>query len=55
MEVTTTYSNYEKLQEGVVIAKNISLPLGPGMNADFTVSKVEINSPVDETAFKPSK
>ncbi len=55
MEVTTTYSNYEKLPEGVVVAKNISLPLGSGMNADFTVSKVEINSPVDEAAFKPTK
>jgi hypothetical protein len=55
VEATTSYSNYEKLPEGIVMAKNISLPMGPGMNADFTVSKIEINKTIDEAVFKPSK
>jgi hypothetical protein len=55
VETSTIYSNYEKLPEGIVIAKNISLPLGPGMNADFTVSKVEINKTIDPSIFAPSK
>jgi hypothetical protein len=55
VEVTTSFSNYEKLPEGIVIPKSISLPLGPGMNADFTVSKVEVNKAVDASAFVPAK
>ena len=54
-EVTTTFSNYEKLPEGIVVAKSISLPLGPGMNADFTVSKVEVNKTIDPSVFAPGK
>jgi hypothetical protein len=55
VEITTSFSNYEKLPEGIVIAKSISLPLGPGMNADFSVSKVEVNKAIDPSAFTPSK
>ena len=55
MEMSTTFSNYEKLPEGIVVAKSISMPLGPGMNADFTVSKVEVNKTIDPSAFVPSK
>lgn len=54
-EVTTTFSNYEKLPEGIVVAKSMSLPLGPGMNADFTVSKVEVNKSIDPSLFVPAK
>jgi hypothetical protein len=54
-EMTTSYSNYEKLPEGIVIAKSMSLPLGPGMNADFSVSKIEVNKTIDPSTFKPSK
>lgn len=55
MEMSTTYSNYEKLPEGIVVAKSMSLPLGPGMNADLTVSKVEVNKTIDPSAFAPTK
>jgi hypothetical protein len=55
VEITTTFSNYEKLPEGVVVPKSVSLPLGPGMNVDFTVSKIEINKTIDPAAFKPAK
>lgn len=54
VELTTTYSNFQKLPEGIVVPMSISIPLGPGFNADFSVSKVEVNKPVDESVFKPS-
>jgi hypothetical protein len=55
MEMSTTFSNYEKLPEGIVVAKSISMPLGPGMNADFSVSKVEVNKTIDPSSFAPAK
>lgn len=55
MEMSTTFSNYKKLPEGIVIPMSLSIPLGPGFNADFTVEKVEINKPIDESVFKPAK
>lgn len=55
-EVATTYSNYQKLPEGIFIPMLMGVPLGgPGMNVDFVLSKVEINKPIDETIFKPAK
>jgi len=48
MEVATNYSNYTKLPEGIVVPMSITLPFG-----EMTVSKVEINKPVDEKIFKP--
>jgi hypothetical protein len=51
-EVTTTYSNYQKLPEGIFVPMLMGVPLGgPGMNADFTVTKVELNKPVDPSVF----
>ncbi len=49
-EVTTDYSNYQKLPEGIVVPMSIKLPFGI-----LTIDKVEINSPVDEKIFEPSK
>ncbi|MBX9783174.1 MAG: hypothetical protein K2X48_07765 [Chitinophagaceae bacterium] len=55
-ELTTTYSNYQKLAEGIFVPMNMGVPLGgPGMNADLILSKVEINKAVDESIFKPAK
>jgi hypothetical protein len=48
VEVATTYANYTKLPEGIVVPMSITLPFG-----EMTVSKVEINKPVDEKIFKP--
>ncbi len=53
-EITTSMSNYKKLPEGILVPMSVSIPVGPGMNADLTISKVEINKPVDEAIFKPS-
>ncbi len=54
-DVTTTISNYKKLPEGIFVPMSINIPVGPGQNADMTITKVEINKPVDEAIFKPSK
>lgn len=54
IEMTTGYSNYQKLAEGVSMPMTISVPLGPGMNADMVISKVKINSEVPADVFKPA-
>jgi hypothetical protein len=46
-EVTTSFSNYEKTLEGVMVPKSITLPFG-----ELVISKVVINGPVDEAIFK---
>ena len=46
-EVVTSYSNYEKLPEGIVIAKSMTLPFG-----ELNISKITINGAVDEAIFK---
>jgi hypothetical protein len=50
MDVTTNLSNYQKLPEGIMVPWSIGLPFG-----ELVISKVEINKPVDENIFKPSK
>lgn len=47
IEQTTDLSNYEKLPEGIVVPKTITLPFG-----DLIITKVEINGSVDENIFK---
>lgn len=47
IEVTSTFSNYEKLPEGIVWAKSITLPYG-----EVNMVKITVNGPVDESAFK---
>jgi outer membrane lipoprotein-sorting protein len=55
-EVTYGYSNYQKLPEGIIVPMTMSIPLGgPGQNADFVVSKIEINKTIDDSVFKPAK
>lgn len=46
-EVITNYSNYEKLPEGIMVAKSIALPFG-----ELNITKVTINATVDESIFK---
>lgn len=53
-DVTTSLSNYKKLPEGILIPMSVSVPIAPGMNANFTITKVEVNKPVDESIFKPA-
>ncbi len=50
IEVTSTYSNFEKLPEGIVVAKSITLPFG-----ELVISKYSINAPVEESIFSNSK
>jgi hypothetical protein len=33
----------------------ISVPLGPGMNADMVISKIQINKEIPATTFQPAK
>ncbi|MBZ5858382.1 LolA-like protein [Flavihumibacter profundi] len=54
MELTTAFSNYQKIPEGLLIPMAVSVPLGPGMTADMVLKKVEINKPVADSTFKPS-
>ena len=49
-DVTTNLSNYQKLPEGIMVPMSITLPFG-----EMTISKVELNKPIDENIFKPSK
>lgn len=50
VDVTTNLSNYQKMPEGIMMPMSIGLPFG-----ELTVTKVEINKPVDGNIFKPSK
>lgn len=50
MDITTNFSNYQKLPEGIVVAMSIGVTFG-----DLTLKKVEVNIPVDEAIFKLSK
>ncbi len=49
MEVITNMSNYQKLPEGISVPMSLVLPFG-----ELTLSKVEVNKPVDESIFKPA-
>ena len=55
MEITTTFSNFQKLPEGIVVPMSMNLPIGPGVNVDFALAKVEVNKALDESIFKPAK
>lgn len=46
-ESSTSFSNYKKLDEGIVVAMNISAQFG-----DFETTKIEINPTIDEAVFK---
>ena len=46
-EVTTNFSNYEKLPEGILVSKSMTLPFG-----EMNITKITINGPVDESIFK---
>ena len=48
-EVTMNYSNYKKLPEGIVFPMTVGSPQG-----EVTFKSVEINTPVDESIFKPT-
>lgn len=54
-ELTSSYSNYQKLPEGIVVPMNIGIPFAPGMTFEFVVTKVELNKPIDESIFKVTK
>jgi len=47
MEQTTSFSNFQKLPEGIVVAMTITQQFG-----DIIINKVEVNKPVDESIFK---
>ena len=47
-DLEMNYSGFEKIPEGVVMPRSVSLPYGT-----MTVSKIEVNKPIDESIFKP--
>ncbi|HMO33638.1 MAG TPA: hypothetical protein PKE07_11645 [Lacibacter sp.] len=55
VEVSTSFSDYKKLPEGIVVPMSVTVPLGPGMDVDMQIEKVEINAKVDASLFKPAK
>jgi hypothetical protein len=48
-ELQTNYREFEKLAEGIVLAKSLELPYGT-----MTLEKIEVNTPVDESIFSPA-
>lgn len=48
-ELETNYSNFEKMPEGIVVAKSLELPYGT-----MTLTRVEVNKPVNEDIFTPA-
>lgn len=48
-EVVANYSNYKKTEDGFVFPYTISGAFGQG---DLTITKIEVNKPVDEKIFK---
>jgi hypothetical protein len=55
IEMSYTFSNFTKLPEGIVVPMGMIVPLQPGLNAEFTIAKVEVNKAIDEAIFKPAK
>ena len=53
IESTSNYSHYTKLPEGIVVPMSFTRAIGGG-DVDVTITKVEVNKPVDEAIFKPS-
>jgi hypothetical protein len=51
VDVVKNYSDFKKLDSGIVIAMKEDL----GMQGSITYKEVEVNKPVDESIFKPSK
>ncbi|MBC7850970.1 MAG: outer membrane lipoprotein-sorting protein [Chitinophagaceae bacterium] len=49
MEVTINFSDYKKTEDGFVFPHSIGGAFGQG---DMTVTKIEVNKPVDEKIFK---
>ena len=49
IETAVTYSNFQKLPEGLVFPMTVETGNGP-----MTIKTVEINPKVDESIFKPS-
>lgn len=50
-EISINYGDYKKTPEGYVFAHTIGGAFGQG---DMTVTKIEINKPIDEKVFKAS-
>jgi hypothetical protein len=47
MDQTISFSNFKKLPEGITVPMTITQQFG-----DITVTKMEVNKPVDESIFK---
>lgn len=47
-EIETNFSSFEKITDGLIVAKSITLPYGI-----MKVSTVQVNTAIDENVFKP--
>ncbi|HVZ57150.1 MAG TPA: hypothetical protein VG870_10865 [Chitinophagaceae bacterium] len=55
VEVTTTYSNYQKTDFGYVVPFQVDIDFGGAFSMTTTVKKVEVNKAVDPTLFDMPK
>ena len=49
-DLQMNYSGFETRPEGIVMPRSVSLPYGT-----MTISKIEVNKPIDESVFKPAQ
>lgn len=49
-EITTSFSNYRKLESGIVYAMNMS----GDMTGELEITSVEVNTKIDDSIFKPT-
>jgi hypothetical protein len=52
VEITTTYSNYQKTDAGFVTPFSIDMDYGGQFQLSTTVKKAEVNKPVDPKIFE---
>jgi hypothetical protein len=50
MEQTQNMSNFQKQPSGIVVPMSMSMGFG-----EMTITKIEVNTPIDDSVFKPGK
>jgi hypothetical protein len=55
MEVTYTYSNFKKVEPGIVFPHSTEISYGGQFNITSTVNKIEVNKKIDPTIFDMPK
>ena len=55
MDVTTTYSDYQKTDYGWVVPRAMEVNMGGQFSINAKVNKVDVNVPVDPSIFEMKK